>query len=235
MPMSEIHIYDVIDRWGSISSAAVSRALVSVTGDVVVRINSIGGDALEGVSIYNALRRYDKGNVSVEVDGVAASAASIIAMAGHEIRIAPGAMMMIHNPHTFTIGGADDHEAQALMLRKVAAEMAKIYAARSGQSEKKCLAIMADETWLGAEEAQSLGFCDVIVASKQRIEPVEESSSAARVAATYKNAPASLQLILGGKAQQPGKPEVAPAPSPKPRPAAALIATPLSQLSRRSY
>lgn len=235
--MAEIMIYDLIDPWFGVSPVDILDQLRGAAGDVVVRINSPGGSALDGVAIYNALKRYDKGKVIIEVDGLAASAASIIAMAGDDIRVSTGAMVMIHEAWGLTQGPAEDHEAQGSVLRKLNIEMAKIYAARSGMTESECLAIMAKETWMGADECKSLGFADTVVSAKARSLPVE-TPAAARAMASFKHMPASLRASRG--ASQRVRPENRPLPQQSAKVAQGsttapkLISTPLSQLARRS-
>ncbi|MCJ2077890.1 ATP-dependent Clp protease proteolytic subunit [Methylobacterium sp. E-016] len=120
--------------------------------DVVVRINSGGGNAFEGAAIHAILSAH-LGKITTVVEGIAASAASIIAMAGTERIIASGSMMMVHDPAGLTIGSADDHDDTAAMLRKLAGSMASIYAAATGRPARDHMAEMAAETWLSAIEA----------------------------------------------------------------------------------
>lgn len=187
---TELFIYDVIDPWWGVSANAVVRALRDIKGDVTVRINSPGGDAFDGIAIYNALKRHaEKGKVTVEVDGLAASAASIIAMAGDQIIVAKGAMLMIHCAWSFTIGDAGEHEKRASMLSKLDTQIAGVYAARSKKSEAECLELMQDETWMGADEAVELGFADSIGAAKARKDEEPSSKAAARVMSSFKKTP----------------------------------------------
>lgn len=122
-----------------------------------VRINSPGGNAFDGVAIYNVLRAPKK-PVAVIVDGIAASAASIIAMAGDTVTMGTGSMMMLHNPWTFAMGNAADLRAQADVLDQIADSMADIYVARSGKTKKEVRDILDAETWLSAQEAVDEGF-----------------------------------------------------------------------------
>ena len=196
--MAEILIYDAIDPYWGVSASEVVRVLRDLKGaDITVRINSPGGSALDGVAIYNALSRYP-GKVTVEVDGIAASAASIIAMAGSEIRVSQGAMIMIHEAWAYTQGPAEDHLSTAALLTKLNAEVAGIYAARSGKTADECLAIMAAETWMGASEAVALGFADTAVPAKTR--PAPDTQASARMIAAFKNAPKGWN---GGATAQP--------------------------------
>ena len=139
------------------TSRGVIEALASVEGDLTVRINSGGGYATDGAAIYSALRGHN-GRVTVRVEGIAASAASLIAMAGDDIIISEGAMMMIHDPRGISIGTAKQHTKAAADLEKMAATYAGIYATKSGQPLEAVRQMMDDETWLSADEALGLGF-----------------------------------------------------------------------------
>ena len=121
--------------------------LAAHTGDITVRINSPGGDVFAGVSIYNMLREYN-GRVVVKVDGLAASIASLIAMAGDEIVMLPGAMMMVHKPWTIAAGNADELGRAVEMLEKTCESMIPVYASRTGLSEEKIEELLAAETWM---------------------------------------------------------------------------------------
>ncbi|HEV7344158.1 MAG TPA: ClpP-like prohead protease/major capsid protein fusion protein [Devosia sp.] len=141
----------------------VIEALAQMSGDITVRLNSIGGLADEGTAAYHALRDYP-GKVTVIVEGIAASAASLIAMAGDRIVMRKGARMMIHDPAqgTDNRGTAAEHLKTAEQLEKTAGEYADIYATRTGQSKDKAREIMVAETYLTADEAVALGFADEI-------------------------------------------------------------------------
>lgn len=148
------------DDWDEqgFTARGVVKAL-SGLGDVLVRVNSGGGSAFEGAAIYAILKAH-AGRVTVRVEGVAASAASLIAMAGAEIVMAEGAMMMIHDPSGITIGPAAAHQKSAEDLNKIAENYAAVYAARSGQDQAAVRALMLAETWFTAAEAVDAGFAD---------------------------------------------------------------------------
>lgn len=135
----------------------VITALEELEGDLTVRINSGGGLAFDGIAIYQALKRHD-GKVTITIDGIAASAASAIAMAGDEIIMPTGSLMMIHNASGITLGTADDHLKTIEVLRKLDGQLASIYAARSGVELETLGDFMRDETWLTGEEAVELGL-----------------------------------------------------------------------------
>lgn len=124
---------------------------------IAMHINSPGGDAFEGVAILNLLRGLGK-PVDVHVDGIAASAASIIAMAGDTISMGSGAMMMIHNAWTITAGNADELTKEASTLRAIDASIAKVYVDRTGQEFDAVKAMMDAETWMDADACMALGF-----------------------------------------------------------------------------
>ncbi|MFG1410294.1 head maturation protease, ClpP-related [Xanthobacter sp. VTT E-85241] len=135
----------------------VLHTLAGVEGDIPVRLNSGGGNAWDGIAIYNALLAHD-GKVTIIVDAIAASAASIIAMAGKEIVMRGGALMMIHDASANSSGTADDHEKSAEMLRKLDSQMAGIYARRTGADREEVAGLMTAETWLTSADAVERGF-----------------------------------------------------------------------------
>lgn len=144
--------------WGDeVTPKAFKKELKQHTGDITVRINSPGGDVFAGVSIYNALVEHE-GKVTVKVDALAASAASFVAMAGEEIIMLPGSMMMIHNPWTFAMGNKDELAKVVEMLEKTGESIASIYVARTGKSEEEIAELLSSETWMTAQEAVDLGF-----------------------------------------------------------------------------
>lgn len=151
-----------LDFWddSGLTSADVRAALVGVSGPITIRLNSGGGDAFEGAAIHSVLKAY-AGEKTVVVEGIAASAASLLAMAGDEIVMAEGALMMIHDPSGFTWGTADDHRGQADVLDTIADEYANVYARRSGASPDEIRTMMKNELWMGGDEAVEQGFADV--------------------------------------------------------------------------
>lgn len=162
----EVLLYgDVGDVWGDgtgFTDREVLEALSDVKGrDIVVRINSGGGSAWQGFAIYSALRSHN-GKVTVMIDALAASAASIIAMAANEVIIAPDAMIMIHDPSTMTWGNSSDHKATAARLDKLADRGAEVYARKTGKTADEMREMMLAETWMDANEAKALGFADTI-------------------------------------------------------------------------
>lgn len=132
------------------------------SGDITVWINSPGGDVFAAAQIYNMLRDY-KGHVTVKVDGLAASAASVIAVAGDTVLVSPVAMMMIHNPATLAMGNTKDMEAAIAMLNEVKESILNAYVDKTGLSRNKLSKMMDDETWFNAKKAVELGFADKVL------------------------------------------------------------------------
>ena len=169
---AEILILDVIGRrwWDDDGTDATSvvnfLAEQPKDAEIHVRINSPGGDAFEGAAIYNALAK-DPRRVVVHIEALAASAASLVAMAGDEIRMAQNSMLMIHGASGVTFGTAGDHRDTADVLAKIDQAMAKTYAARSGVEQDKVEEWMEAETWMNADEAADRGFADVVTEAKR--------------------------------------------------------------------
>ena len=156
----EVSIYDEIGAYGvSAKSFLVERGALPGDGPLTLRLNSPGGSVFDAVAIYNALKRH-AGPVSVWVDGIAASAASYVAMAGDEVVMPENAFLMIHDPSGVVFGTADDMRAMAEALDKIKGSLVAGYVAKSGGGEDDIAALMAKETWLDAAEAVELGFAD---------------------------------------------------------------------------
>jgi ATP-dependent Clp protease protease subunit len=136
--------------------------LNSGTGDITVWINSPGGDCVAAAQIYNMLMDY-KGNVTVKIDGLAASAASVIAMAGTEVLMAPTALLMIHNPMTVAFGNSAEMQKAIDMLASVKDSILNAYEIKTGLSRTKLSHLMDAETWMDANKAIELGFADEIM------------------------------------------------------------------------
>lgn len=158
--MTKMYIYGEIGYWG-VEAMDVVQALRDISGPVEVHINSMGGSVWEGLAIYQALTEHPH-DVHVIIDGLAASAASFIAMAGKTIEIGLAAHMMIHNAAAFCSGDADAFEAQAVMLRNCTNAIATLYAKRSGGSADDFVAAMAAETWYIGQEAVNAGLADSV-------------------------------------------------------------------------
>ncbi len=162
--MKEIMLYDEIGPgyYGLLDGKWMVDQLREAGGKPVrVRINSPGGSVFEGQAMYSALASYAPG-VTVQIDALAASAASFVAMAASRIEIAANAMVMIHNAWGATIGNAADHDKRAELLRKIDDQLVGQYAARTKQEPEIIREWMAAETWMTAEEAVSRWFADAI-------------------------------------------------------------------------
>ena len=141
------------------------RELVSGKGDITVWINSPGGDVFAAAQIYNMLMDY-KGNVTVKVDALAASAASVIAMAGTTVQMSPVTMMMIHNPMTVAIGDSEEMKKAGAMLDEVKESIMNAYEIKTGLNRTKISHLMDAESWFNARKAVELGFADEISEDK---------------------------------------------------------------------
>lgn len=157
----EISIYDEIG-FGEVTAKYFLAELKKYKGQHIdLRINSVGGSVIEGTAIYNSLRRH-KGGLTVHVDGLAASMASVIAMAGEEVVMAENAMLMIHNPWSLSVGDADDLRKEADVLDKIKNTLVNAYARKTGMEASTIASMMDEETWLDATEAVAMGFADEI-------------------------------------------------------------------------
>jgi ATP-dependent protease ClpP protease subunit len=179
-----ISVFDVIgaDFWTGegVTAKRVAGALRAMgKGPVQVNVNSPGGDMFEGLAIYNLLREHD-GEVTVKVLGLAASAASIVAMAGDSVQIARAGFFMVHNAWVLAIGNRHDLRQMAETLEPFDRAMADIYATRTGQERKAIEKLLDAETWIGGSDAIAEGFADELLPSDQ----VEKSEAGAKAAAS---------------------------------------------------
>jgi ATP-dependent Clp protease protease subunit len=142
------------------------------SGDITVWINSPGGDCVAAAQIYNMLTQY-KGNVTVKIDGIAASAASVIAMAGNTVLMSPVSMMMIHNPATVAFGDHAEMQKAIDMLAEVKESIINAYVIKTGLTRAKLSHLMDAETWMDANKAVELGFADDII-TRVEIKPNTE-------------------------------------------------------------
>lgn len=158
--MNQIDIYSDIGEsfWGeSVSANDIKSQLESMSGDVTVRINSAGGSVFDGFAIYNLLDQYN-GEIHVKVDALAASAASVIAMAGDSIEMADNALMMIHEPWTIALGNSADMNKTGELLDKIRDSIVITYQSKSSLDKETIEAMMVEETWFNADEAIENGF-----------------------------------------------------------------------------
>lgn len=170
---AELYVYEQIgeDFWtgGGVTAKSVAEALKKLDGakTLAVYINSPGGDAFEGLAIYEQLKRC-KAEVTCYVDGIAASAASVVAMGGKRCVMAPAATMMVHKAWSIALGNSDDMRAMADVLDTLDQSIAAVYCEKTGKSREECLAMMAgaskgdDGTWMTADEAVAAGLADEV-------------------------------------------------------------------------
>lgn len=166
-------LFDILLDNETINAKSVAEALDDVDKNIVVRINSGGGDGYEGIEIYNYLKNHPS-HVTVEVTGLAASAASIIAMAGDKVVMNTGTSMMIHEASTIAWGNKTDLYKAIDMLETADASLVDIYAERTGLSAEELNNLVGKETWLTADEAVAKGFADE--KSSKKAEGAEEEA-----------------------------------------------------------
>ena len=197
-----IHLYDEVGAFGSGSKEFLAD-LGKLDGQHIhLRINSPGGSVVEGTAIYNALRRH-KGGLTVHIDALAASMASVIAMSGSPVYIADNALLMIHNPWTVSMGDSDQLRKEADLLDKLKSTLVNAYVRKTGMEQDQIAEMMDAETWLDAVEAVALGFADAI-----------EEGVAAAATATPESLRARFDKFAKGMTEKPvtETPEIAEAP-----------------------
>jgi ATP-dependent protease ClpP protease subunit len=181
--------YDMIgaSMWddSGATPALVAEALKTQCQNIEIHINSPGGDAFAGIAIYNLLKNSNK-PVNVIIDGMAASAASIVAMAGDTIVMATGSVMMIHEAMAMAFGNSDAMTKMAETLTTVTSGIADIYVAKTGLAKKDVLKMQNVETWMTAEDAVAKGFATSVSADQAAVENSFDLKA-------FRNAPASLK------------------------------------------
>lgn len=209
---ADIYIYeDIGEGWfGGVSAKQFADDLTALgeLDTINLFINSFGGSVFDGVAIYNQLKRHSA-QVIVNVDGIAASIASIVVMAGDTIRMAANGFLMIHNPWTIAAGNAEDLHSVAETLEKIGGTLVNTYVDRSTADEDEITEMMAAETWFTAEEALALGLIDEITEELA----IAASLDKAGLLAKFQNVPEPVKTIAD-------EPEEDPAPEPKPEPKA---------------
>ena len=185
-----VTLYDEIGAFGAGSKQFLSDIGKLSGQHLHLRINSPGGSVVEGTAIYNALRRH-KGGVTVHIDALAASMASVIAMAGAPVLIADNALLMIHNPWTVSMGGSEDLRKEADLLDMLKVNLRNAYVRKTGLGETEIQDMMDKETWLDAVDAVALGFADAI-----------EEGVAAAATATPENLRARFDNFAKGMSQK---------------------------------
>lgn len=173
-----------------VTPALFKEELNSGEGDITVWINSPGGDCVAAAQIYNMLMNY-KGNVTVKIDGIAASAASVIAMAGNKVIVSPVSMIMIHNPATIAFGDTNEMQKAIAMLDEVKESIINAYEIKTGLSRAKLSHLMDAETWMDANSAIELGFADEIMQRNTQEDDIEVP----KVSMTFSRASVTNSLI----------------------------------------
>ncbi len=208
---AEISVFDEIGAWGVSAKQFIGELKAIDATSIKLAINSPGGSVFDALAMYNALRQHPA-NVEVTVLGIAASAASLLAMAGDTIIMPENAFMMIHNPLNFAYGNADELREMADVLDKIGASLIATYAARTGLPDDEIKALLDAETWLNAEEAVLKGFAD-------------ELQPALKVAAAFDmdRLPDAVRASIAPQADPQPKPEPEPEDN-HPLDAAAVLA-----------
>jgi ATP-dependent Clp protease protease subunit len=211
----ELEIYAEIGEsfwWESVSATEFVRELNAVTADrITLRINSPGGSVFDGIAIYNALRRH-KAHITVHVDALAASIASVIMLAGDHIIVNEGAIVMIHNPSTIAWGEASDLRETADLLDKLRDQILEIYVSRTGQSVDDLTAWMEATTWMSGTESVERGFANEAAADVVDDEKLATASFDQR---NLKLLVASAPTHIAARLMAPAPPkDAAPAPAP---------------------
>jgi ATP-dependent protease ClpP protease subunit len=191
---AEVYVYDEISLWGITADDFVREVAGLNVSTINLHLNSPGGLVFDGIAIHNALRNH-KATVNVSVDGLAASIASVIAMAGDTVTMGRGTRMMIHNPHGLAIGEATDMREYADLLDNAADDISGFYAERAGGERSEWLSRMATTTWYSAEQAVEAGLADSYT-SDSGTENRDRFTPAGAVPAGRDNAaPASLETV----------------------------------------
>jgi ATP-dependent protease ClpP protease subunit len=202
----EIYLYDEIGFWGTGAKEFIAELRQHAGKHVHLRINSPGGEVIEGTAIYNALKRHAAG-VTVHIDAMAASMASVIAMAGSPVFMADNALFMIHDPYTFAAGTSEELRKSADLLDTMKGNLVRSYVSKTGLPEKEIEEMMAAETWLGATEAVALGFADAIEDGVQAAASMSTEKAQARFD--------MLKKVMAKNQINPEVPETPEAPAPE--------------------
>ena len=159
---AEILLYDEIGYWGVTARMFVEQLAAVTAKRIALRINSPGGDVFDAMAMFNALRRHPA-EITATIDGLAASAASVVMLAGDRVEIAESAMVMIHDPWGVVLGSGDEMRDFAAVLDKITGQIAGIYIARTGQDADIVADWMKAETWFTGAEAEAAGFADAVI------------------------------------------------------------------------
>ena len=163
--------------WGDeITPTDFRDELEAEEGDVTVWINSPGGNVFAAAEIYTMLKEH-KGSITVRIASIAASAASVVAMAGDKVQMSPTALLMIHDPSTIAMGNTKDMEKAITTLNEVKESILNAYVAKSGQRRSKIAELMSEETWMNAKKAVELGFADEVLYDKKEPDDPDEEKN----------------------------------------------------------
>jgi len=246
---AEIWIYEQIgeDFWtgGGVTAKNFQKELAGIKASQIdLHINSPGGEVFDGITIYNLIKQHPA-NVTAHIDGLAASIASVIALAGDTVIMAENALFMIHNPWGFAMGDATEMRKTADLLDKVSGSLVTAYTSKSGKSDDEISALMDSETWMTAQEAKDAGFIDEIseqmdlaacakfipAMQKAKFKNIPENLSGSKQTPTAREAEKALRDVGFTQAQakvvlaegfkgfqrdvDPPEPEKAPEPEPR--------------------
>ena len=246
---AEIWIYEQIgeDFWtgGGVTAKSFQKELAGIKASQIdLHINSPGGEVFDGITIYNLIKQHPA-NVTAHIDGLAASIASVIALAGDTVIMAENALFMIHNPWGFAMGDATEMRKTADLLDKVGGSLVTAYASKSGKSDDEISVLMDSETWMTAQEAKDAGFIDEIseqmdlaacakfipAMQKAKFKNIPENLSGSKQTPTAREAEKALRDVGFTQAQakvvlaegfkgfqrdvDPPEPEKAPEPEPR--------------------
>ena len=194
--IAEIWIYEMIgeDWWSGegVTAKQFQKELAKVKSSKIdLHINSPGGDVFDGNAIYNLLISHPA-EITTHIDGLAASAASVVALAGDKVLMAENALFMLHQPFAFTLGNEEDHEKTLEVLRQIGGSIAKVYSGKTKKEEDEIRQMMRDETWLNSDEALEAGFVDEIVNKIDMAACAEFGSKMAKMG--YKKIPEPFNL-----------------------------------------
>lgn len=215
---AELFLYDEIGGWGTLAEDFIAELKAITTPKLRVRVSSPGGSVFEGIALANALRAHPA-TVTVQVDGIAASIASVIAMAGDRVVVQPQAMLMCHDAAGVCLGNAQDMNDMAALLDKISGNIADAYAEKAGGTREEWRTRMRAESWFTAEEAVEVGLADeMLPARKPQTAPAEAE-------------PAMRQFDLTAYGYQGPKQPEAPKPGPPPAAPSPPSQTPASVAS----
>lgn len=169
---AELFLYDEIGGWGTLAEDFIAELKAVTSPKLRVRVSSPGGSVFEGVAVANALRAHPS-EVTVQVDGIAASIASVIAMAGDRVVMQPQAMVMVHDASGLCMGNAQDMADMAALLDKISGNIADAYVDKAGGTRDEWRQVMKAETWYTADEALEAGLADEVVPARKQAEPDE--------------------------------------------------------------